>query len=257
MRVVRGVKGSMSKLTNAGTKKLSKLAGGGMKRSRCELLELAKRSNIGKCEKLKKSKIVELLFTDSAVHIQRMSRKRARYRPVNTIDPITQRKLVRRPFLLISEGGVVTGFDAKTLRKCIEVTHSAVNPITQETISVVELHRLAKVTGGKKIKIDPVQKEKDELQMHLSLAYEREIGDLVQGVLDDFEHDEYAEIDVIYEIIPDLIAQITAYSEYDQEGCRHVLDHCIEKIKGSQTNHDHELTFLVTMLSHMKKDLGV
>ena len=234
-----------------------KPAGGGMKRSRCELLQLAKQLNVGKCEKLKKCKIIELLFTDAAVHIQRMSRKRARYRPINTIDPISQRKLTRQPFLLISECGVVTGFDAKTLRKCIEKTNSAVNPITQETISVVELHRLAKVTGGKKIKVDAIQKEKDEVQMHLSLAYEREIGDLVQGVLDDFEDDDDAEIDVIYEIIPDLIAQITAYSECDPEGCKHILDHCIEKIKGSQTNHDHELTLLVTMLSHIQKDLGI
>ena len=57
-----------------------------MKRSRIELLELAKAANITSCHKLKKSKIVELLFTDAAVHIQYIARKRAMYRPINTVD---------------------------------------------------------------------------------------------------------------------------------------------------------------------------
>ena len=229
-----------------------------MKRSRIELLELAKAANITSCHKLKKSKIVELLFTDAAVHIQYIARKRAMYRPINTVDPISQCDLGRSPFLLISPTKIVTGFDANMLRKYIESTHHAINPITQDTINAIELCRLEKRTGGEKIIVNETKKEEHESHMSLSLALQRDIGDLVQELLDGIEHDvdngNLPDRGAIFDLIPDLLPQIISYATFDEEGCRHILDHCIDKIHACQTIYYEDLHILVHMLTQVKRE---
>lgn len=229
-----------------------------MKRSRIELLELAKAAKIASCHKLKKGKIVELLFTDAAVHIQRIARKRAMYRPINTVDPISQCDLGRSPFLLISPTKIVTGFDANMLRKYIESTHHAVNPITQDTINAIELHRLQKRTGGEKIIVNETKKEERESQMSLSLALQRDIGDAVQELLDGIENEidngNLPDLGAIFDLIPELLPRIISYATFDEEGCRHILDHCIDKIRACQTIYYEDLHMLVYMLTRVKRE---
>ncbi len=219
-------------------------------------MDLAKHANIAKCHKLKKWEIFRLLFTDAAVYIQRIARRRARYRPINIVDPISQCELGPSPFLLISSAGIVTGFDANMLRKYIESSHIAVNPITQDAIGEVELYRLQMRTGGKKLYVDENKKQEYESYMNVSLVLQRDIGDTVQELLESIETSVRG-VDrcLIYNCFPELIGQITNYALFDGEGCRHVLDQCIERIRACQTHHYEDLNFLANTLAHMKQDL--
>lgn len=215
--------------------------------------------NTTKCNRLNKLKLIELLFTGPVVIIQRAAKQRARYRPINTIDPITQSDLGKCPFLLISSKGIITGFDANMLRICIETTHCALNPITQDPINAAELHRLSKRTGGKMIKINPAMKNELEIHMSLCTALERQVGYTVQSFLDAIEDESNAAAilnELMYvQFLPELVSSVSNYVREDRNGCIHILDHCIQKACACRTTSGHELEITLTILKTVKDNV--
>ena len=228
-----------------------------MKRTRTDLLLLARQAKKTRYHNLPKHRLVELLFSDAVKTIETYISKRLRHKPINDVDPISQIELGSSPFLLISENGVVTGFDPEMLRHCVQKTNSAINPITQDKLNIVELRRLEKATGGKKIVLLADEKRDDEIHSSLCVALERQVGNTVQEFLDELEENngENHFASVNHRFLPELISSISNYTQVDPIGCVQIIDHCLDRTFACKTTATTYLEFVGTVLSNMKEKI--
>jgi len=228
-----------------------------MKRTRTDLLLLAKQAKKTRYHNLSKHRLVELLFSGAVKKIETYISKRLRYKPINDVDPISQVELDSSPFLLISENGVVTGFDPEMLRHCVQKTNNAINPITQDKLNIVELRRLEKATGGEKIVLLADEKRDDEIHSSLCVALERQVGNTVQEFLDELEENKSANhIAAMHKFLPELISSISNYTQVDPVGCVQIIDHCLDRTFACKTTATVHLEFVGTVLSNMKEKIA-
>lgn len=109
---------------------------------------------------------------------------RARPRPSNRIDPITQEPPpIRGRFLLVTERAVLA-YAPAPLRAYMEAVHTRTDPLTRRELNRVELLRLAHLTGGRPLRILDSEREARVAWQAAVDALEREAGDHIDRLRD-------------------------------------------------------------------------
>lgn len=122
----------------------------------------------------------------AAAAIRGAVRSRLATRPCNQCDPITLEELPPAPFILISEGPdrhVPIGYDPAALRAYLEATHAARDPVLLKTLNPVELNRLARATGGARVRVSSLEREAQLRRQDIAVAMERAAGPLLDGLM--------------------------------------------------------------------------
>lgn len=105
---------------------------------------------------------------------------RGRLRPANPVDPITlEPPPARSRFLLVTDKAVLA-YSPAHLREYLEATHTTADPLTRQELNRVELLRLAHLTGGKPLCIQPAMREELVAQQALVRALENEAGEHIE-----------------------------------------------------------------------------